>query len=222
MTFSIIARDETGALGQAVASSSPAVAARCMHLRGNVGAVASQNITDPRFGSFLLDRLADGFSASDAFRQLAALDNTLSYRQITILPFSGSGYAYSGKNTLGIHHQIISDDCVVAGNMLAGEDVILAMLEAFEKASGELEYRLLKAMKAGQYAGGEAGPIHSVGLGVVRKAGWVETDLRVDWSEVPLEDLESLLDVWMPQRDDYVIRGVKPHVAPAYGVPGEK
>ena len=53
MTFSIVARDSTGAFGSAISSSSPAVAARCVHLSDGVGVVNSQNITDPRLGPVL-------------------------------------------------------------------------------------------------------------------------------------------------------------------------
>ncbi|PKP74850.1 MAG: DUF1028 domain-containing protein, partial [Alphaproteobacteria bacterium HGW-Alphaproteobacteria-6] len=56
MTFSLVARcAETGMFGVAISSSSPAVAARCAHARAGVGAVASQNVTDPRLGPRILD-----------------------------------------------------------------------------------------------------------------------------------------------------------------------
>ncbi len=222
MTFSILARDETGALGQAVSSSSPAVAARCLNLRCDIGAVSSQNITDPRFGPALLDQLEKGETAVAALKWLETKDDTLDFRQITILPARGEGVSHSGAKTLGTHSQVVGKDCVIAGNMLASEDVPQKMLEVFESVAGDLEYRLLAAMKAGLEAGGEAGPVHSAGLGVVRNSGWMETDLRVDWSERPLTDLENLLEIWMPQRDDYVTRGINPSTAPAYGVPGDE
>ena len=69
-------------------------------------------------------------------------------------------------------------------------------------------------------AGGEAGPIHSAGLSVVRDAGWRVTDLRVDWHEHPVSELADLLDIWLPQRDDYITRGLSPSAAPGYGVAG--
>jgi uncharacterized Ntn-hydrolase superfamily protein len=56
MTFSLVARcRETGMFGVAVTSSSPAVAARCAYARAGVGAVASQNVTDPSLGPLALD-----------------------------------------------------------------------------------------------------------------------------------------------------------------------
>ena len=66
MTFSIAARcARTGQLGVAVASSSPAVAARCVHARAGVGAVLTQNVTDPRLGPRGPDLLALGATAVD-------------------------------------------------------------------------------------------------------------------------------------------------------------
>ena len=228
MTFSIIARetaaDGTAAFGMAVSSSSPAVAARCLHLRSGVGAVASQNITDPRFGPFLLDALASGASADEALVTLADRDATLDYRQLSVLGATGPGATRSGPHTLGTYASVVGEDAVCAGNMLASTEVPSVMLAAFDAASSEvdLEGRLLAAMQAGLAAGGEAGPVHSAGLAVVRSAGWVETDLRVDWSETPLEDLADLLEVWLPQRDDYVTRGIDPASSPSYGVPGDE
>ncbi|MGP5930027.1 DUF1028 domain-containing protein [Corynebacterium glyciniphilum] len=222
MTFSIIARDADGALGMAVSSSSPAVAARCLHLRGGVGVVASQNITDPRFGPYLLDLLADGLSPAEAVTRLQADDDTLDYRQISVLAPSGAGTAHSGRYTLGTYASSVGTDAVVAGNMLAATSVPDAMLAEFGDTGGELETRLLAAMQAGLGAGGEAGPVHSAGLAVIRGAGWAETDLRVDWSEDPLGDLEMLLETWLPQRDDYVTRGKDPASSPSYGVPGDE
>lgn len=226
MTFSIVARetapDGTVSFGMAVSSSSPAVAARCLHLRSGVGAVASQNITDPRFGPFLLDALASGSSATEALAALGDADATLDYRQLSVLGVTGAPVTRSGPHTLGTYASAVGEDAVCAGNMLASSDVPSVMLAAFDAAEGDLEHRLLAAMQAGLSAGGEAGPVHSAGLAVVRSVGWAETDLRVDWSETPLEDLADLLAVWTPQRDDYVTRGMDPASSPSYGVPGDE
>lgn len=222
MTFSILARDETGAFGMAVTSSSPCVAARCLHLRCGVGVAASQNITDPRFGDWLLDRLAGGDSADEALAGLREHDGTTDYRQLAVIGAQGAPAVHSGARTLGVHHARTSQDAAAAGNLLDSTGVVDAVLDGFRSATGELEQRLLAALKAGLAAGGEAGDLHSAGLAVVRDAGWAETDLRVDWSEAPISDLEALLEVWLPQRRDYVTRGIDPGTAPAYGVPGDE
>lgn len=223
MTFSIVARDATGALGIALTSSSPAVAARCIHLRSGVGGVASQNITDPRYGRILLDAFAAGRAPDAAMADLVASDDTALYRQILAVDAQGRTVAHAGAQTLGRNRTMCADGVAVGGNLLADEGVPDAMLAAFTRAGGELEHRLLTALQAGLRAGGEAGDIHSCGLAVTRASGWNETDLRVDWADHdPLGELSALLDRWMPQRDDYVTRGIHPETAPAYGVPGDE
>jgi molybdenum-dependent DNA-binding transcriptional regulator ModE len=96
------------------------------------------------------------------------------------------------------------------------------MVDAFERASGHFGARLLEALRAGAAQGGEAGPLHSAGLLIVREVSWPIADLRVDWSdEDPIAGLAALWDIYAPQIDDYVRRALDPGVAPSFGVPGE-
>jgi uncharacterized Ntn-hydrolase superfamily protein len=206
----------------AVTSSSPAVAARCIHHRAGVGGAASQNVTDPRLGTELLDALETGIGARGALESVVQGRELVEFRPLTVLEANGEGAAYSGAESLGLHHDRVGDRVVAAGNMLADTEVVDAVVETFEASTGELEERLLEALEAGLAAGGEAGPLHSAGLSVVRTVPWRETDLRVDWSDNPIEDLRALLDRWLPQRDDYVVRGLDPTAAPSYGVPGDE
>src|ERR1700744_992931 len=104
MTFSLSARcPETGMFGMVISSSSPAVAARCVHLRAKVGAVASQNITDPALGQIGLDLLARGLSAKEVRDALVASTPFSAYRQLVVIDGQGRTTAFSGANTLGIH-----------------------------------------------------------------------------------------------------------------------
>ncbi|MFE7170015.1 DUF1028 domain-containing protein [Streptomyces sp. NPDC057616] len=223
MTFSLVVRDG-GRFGLVVSSSSPAVAARCAHLRPGVGAAASQNITDPTLGARLLDRLAEHGDAERALADVvgaAGTKETVEHRQLTVLGRTGPGFAFSGAQTLGTHASATADGAVAAGNMLAGEHIPGVLLDAYASATGELEERLVAALRAAVAAGGEEGPVHSAGLAVVADVGWRVTDLRVDWAGDPVDRLADLLAVWLPQRDDYVRRGLDPASAPSYGVPGD-
>ncbi|MFE6446767.1 DUF1028 domain-containing protein [Nocardiopsis dassonvillei] len=220
MTFSIAAHQD-GRFGIAASSSSPAVAARVVHLRDSVGAVASQNITDPRLGTALLDRLAAGASPQSALDAVTGTAPDIAYRQLTVVDASGAAATFSGGLTLGVHGEATGPHCAAAGNMLSDPGVPAAMCEAFASAQGELEERLLTALAAGLAAGGEAGPVYSAGLSTVSAHGWRDTDLRVDWREDPIGELGELLKVWLPQRDDYVRRGLEPAASPGYGVPGD-
>lgn len=222
MTFSVLGTDGEGAVGMAVTSSSPAVAARCVHLRAGVGGASSQNITDPRLGTALLDALESGAGAWSALEGVVEANDTIRFRQLTVLGVDGDAAAYSGSESLGVHADRVGSGVVAAGNLLAGTGVVDAIVDAFERATGELEERLIVALAAGLAAGGEAGPVRSAGLAVVRRVPWRETDLRVDWSEDPVGDLQKLLDMWLTQRDDYITRALDPDAAPSYGVPGDE
>ncbi|WP_327298976.1 MULTISPECIES: DUF1028 domain-containing protein [unclassified Streptomyces] len=223
MTFSLVARDGER-FGIAVSSSSPAVAARVAHLKPGVGAAASQNVTDPTLGTSLLTGLAEHGDARRALTDVtgaARNAKTIGYRQLTVLGRSGPGFAYSGSGTLGTYASATADGAVAAGNMLSGEHIPQVLIDAYAAATGELEERLIAGLRAAVAAGGEEGPVHSAGLAVVTDVDWRVTDLRVDWADDPVDRLADLLDVWLPQRDDYVRRGLDPQAAPSYGVLGD-
>jgi uncharacterized Ntn-hydrolase superfamily protein len=224
MTFSIAARcPETGTMGIAISSSSPAVAARCAHARANVGVVASQNITDPSLGSRGLDLLEQGLDADTALAALLKDYPTADWRQLVILDRTGKAAVHCGRETLGVHATAVGQDCVAAGNLLANTGVPAAMVEGFEAGRGDLGDRLIAAMEAGSKAGGEAGPVHSAGLYMVRDVSWPIADLRVDWIEKdPIQALGNLWRLYKPQLEDYVTRALDPTAAPSYGVPGDE
>lgn len=225
MTFSISARcARTGALGIAIASSSPAVAARCAHARAGVGVVATQNVTDPRLGPRGLDLLAGGMVATEALVALVAEAPFVEYRQLALIDAHGRTASFSGAKALGCHGACESAGVVAAGNLLAGTEVLPAMVAAFAAGTAQdLGDRLLAAMRAAIVAGGEAGPVHSAGLLVVRDVAWPIVDLRVDWDESdPIGALSRLWALWRPQMDAYVARALDPAAAPAFGVAGER
>ncbi|MBB5851233.1 DUF1028 domain-containing protein [Amycolatopsis umgeniensis] len=225
MTFSIVGREVSGGtvrFGVAASSSSPAVAARVAHLLPGVGAAASQNVTDPRLGGRLLDRLAEHGDPERALSEVVAAASGVEFRQLTVLGPTGPGFAFSGAKTLGNHASATADGVVAAGNMLADEQVPQSIVDVFLASTGELEQRLVTALRAGLAAGGEEGPVRSAGVVVVSDVDWRITDLRVDWAEDPIDRLAGLLDVWLPQRDDYVTRALDPGAAPSYGVPGDE
>ncbi|HMK85785.1 MAG TPA: DUF1028 domain-containing protein [Steroidobacteraceae bacterium] len=223
MTFSIVARSPDARMfGVAISSSSPAVAARCAHARASVGAVATQNITDPALGAAILDGLADGMSAGAALGAALAATPYGAYRQLVVVGATGPPVVHSGAHALGLVSVAIGTRAAAAGNLLAHVEVPAAMLAGFEAATGHLGSRLLAGLSAGAARGGEAGPLHSAGLLVVREVAWPIVDLRVDWTEAdPITELEAVWKVYAPQIDDYVRRAVDPARSPSFGVPGD-
>lgn len=223
MTFSLIARcAKSGQFGMVISSSSPAVAARCAHTRAGVGAVASQNITDPGLGPLLLDELAKGNSASDALILITRNRQHIDYRQLLVIDAQGRTAIHSGGQVLGIWGEAQGKDCAAGGNLLGNDTIPDAMIHAFESATGHLGDRLIAALSAGLEAGGEAGPVHSAGLKIVDRLDWPLVDLRIDWSETPIQALESAWQIYRPQMAAYVQRALDPTQAPSYGVPGDE
>jgi len=224
VTLSIAGRcAQSGQFGVAISSSSPAVAARCAWARASVGAACTQNITDPRLGTVLLDSMAKGDSASEAMAAVIRTEPLIAWRQLTAIDRNGVTASWSGERTLSVHATAEGPDCVAAGNLLAGSDVPTAMIGAFAAApDNELGDRLVAALAQGLRAGGEAGPMHSAGLVIVRDVPWPVTDLRIDWSDDPVGDLNVLWRLWRPQADAYRRRALDPAAAPNYGVPGDE
>ena len=160
MTFSLVARcAETGMFGVAIASSSPAVAARCAYTRAEVGAVASQNITDPILGPFALDLMQGGMTAPQAVAGVRDRGRFIEYRQVLAIDRHGNTAIHSGPNSLGIWTDAAGKDVLSAGNLLANDGVPQAIVDGFVSATGHLGDRLIAAMRAGLAAGGEAGPM---------------------------------------------------------------
>jgi uncharacterized Ntn-hydrolase superfamily protein len=223
VTFSLVARcAETGMFGVAIASSSPAVAARCSYARAGVGAVASQNVTDPTLGPLALDLMEAGARAEEAVAEVKRRGRFIEYRQVLAVDRHGGTAIHSGPNSLGIWTQAQGEDVASGGNLLANDGVPQAIVDGFVASSGHLGDRLIAAMRAGLAAGGEAGPVHSAGLKLVDKVSWPVADLRCDWTEgCPSEAVATAWEVYKPQLDAYVQRALDPRAAPSYGVPGD-
>jgi uncharacterized Ntn-hydrolase superfamily protein len=225
MTFSIVARcSTTGQVGVAIASSSPAVAARCAHVGAGVGAVATQNITNPIIGHHVLAHLGQGHSASEALRHALDQEAFPQARQVLVIDTAGRTAHHSGSGTLGVWAVATGVDCVAGGNLLDNPDVPDVMVKAFCTTGGSLGDRLLASMQGGTNAGGEAGPVYSAGLLIAHQQPWPYVDLRVDWHQEgqPISALAQLWDVYQPQADEYVTRAISPTVAPSFGVPGDQ
>lgn len=224
MTFSLIARcADTGMFGLAISSSSPAVAARCAYARAGVGAVASQNVTDPTLGPLALDLMQNGMGAAEAIERVRERGKFIEYRQVLAIDKHGATAIHSGPNSLGIWTQAQGKDVASGGNMLASDGVPQAVVDGFLASSGHLGGRLIAAMQAGLAAGGEAGPLHSAGMLLVDKVAWPVADLRCDWTDdCPISAISNLWDIYKPQLDSYVQRAIDPRQAPSYGVPGNE
>lgn len=226
MTFSICGRCATsGMLGVAITTSSICVGSRCPWVRAGVGAVSTQNVTLPSIGATVLDAMEQGADSKTAMDKTLCGQAFSEYRQVIAIDSTGVCAVFSGAKTLGTNATATGKNCVVAGNLLAGESLAATMTQRFAaNAALSLPERLLCALEAGLYdAGGEMGDVHSAALLAAHKHPWPVVDLRVDWDDTdPIRALRRLWTAYEPQMEDYVTRAINPASAPSYGVPGDE
>ena len=194
MTFSIIARcPKTLALGVATASASIAVGNRVPHVKAGVGAIATQAKTNIKYGIEGLKLLEMGFSPKKTLETLLEKDSEREERQVVMIDAQGRIAAFTGRKTLEYKGHIVGENYAVAGNLLASKRVIEAMAIAFEESKGEtLVERLLKALEAGQKAGGDRRGRASAALKVCNDNKRI-ISLKVDLDPHPIKELRKII-----------------------------
>lgn len=196
-TFSIVARcARSGELGVAVSTKVPAVGSLCPFVRSGVGAVATQAWVNPYLGPRVLNALASGLSAELALQQALGSDVEYAIRQVGVIGASGPAAAFTGAKTDPWKGHRTGADYSVQGNMLVGEETIVAMAEAFVASSAQsLAERLLLAIEAGQAAGGDRRGRQSAALQVFGVEEYPLVDLRVDEHRDPVAELRRIFEV---------------------------
>jgi uncharacterized Ntn-hydrolase superfamily protein len=217
MTYSIAARcPKTGAFGIAITSSSICVASRCAWV-GPLGAVSTQNVTDPALGPAGLALLRQGLGAGAVLDLLLAGTPEPEWRQVGVIDRYGKTALHSGSQALPLAAFAQSDACMALGNLLASADVPARMIAAYEETHGaNFAERLLQGLEAGLAAGGETGDEHAAGLHVAEIHDWPVVDLRVDWHDEPIAELRRIWELYAPQRAAYESRARAPGTAPSF------
>ena len=205
MTWSIIARDAaTGALGIAIASRVIAVGALCPWLRPGVAAVSAQSYTSPVAGERTLAGLAGGQAFEAAVANALSDDAGRDWRQIHGVDAAGRPYAHTGASCIDWCGHWTGDAVSVAGNMLAGRDVVDATVEAWLSGDDRpFADRLLAALEAGPTVGGDKRGQQSAALKVVGYEAHAEVDLRVDEHVAPIAELRRIFDLFWVERRPY-------------------
>ncbi|WP_137131819.1 DUF1028 domain-containing protein [Rhizobium sp. FY34] len=197
MTWSIVARDpETGHLGIAVASRFFAVGSAVPHLCGGVGAVATQAFVSPLYGVDGLAMLGEGMAPQAIIDMLTARDDGAEQRQMHLIDASGHNAAFTGTKCIDWAGHIVDENVSVAGNMLAGPQVLEKTLDAYKALSkAPLAERLLGAMEAGEAAGGDKRGKQSAALVIYRDQDYAWLNIRADDHPDPLDELWRLYRV---------------------------
>jgi uncharacterized Ntn-hydrolase superfamily protein len=197
MTWSIIARDpSTGQIGIAVATRFFAVGARVPHIAPGIGGVATQALVNPYYGIDGVKLLREGRAPREVVDALIASDDGREARQLHIMDINGRIAAHTGAECIDWCGHIQGDGFSLAGNMLAGADVLGDTAQAFiANASLPFAQRLITAMKAGEAAGGDKRGKQSAALVIQGEEEWSDLDLRDDDHTDPLAELERLEQV---------------------------
>lgn len=206
-TFSIIACGETSkTCVAAVATNNLAVGASVIYAEGDVGAVATQFETNPRYGPQGLKLLQQGMAPEKVMQKLLENDNnfdggTVEDRQVALISVDGLSAEHTGLHAAAsvwsgsITGELEGTHYAVQGNGLVGDHVLLSMQKAFTVSSGTLAERAMLALAAGQAAGGQKTGHMSAALLSRTLAGFPhDIDIRVDASAAPVQDLQRLLD----------------------------
>jgi uncharacterized Ntn-hydrolase superfamily protein len=181
------------------------VGALCVHTRRGVGALATQALMNPLYGPAGLAQLAAGRSPADVVAELTAADAGRAQRQLHLLGARGTGAAHTGEACIDWCGHLMLEDCSVAGNMLAGPQVLRATADAFAAhAHLALAERLIEAMAAGEAAGGDKRGKQSAALRIHGDEDHAELDLRVDDHAEPIDELRRLYAVSLQRFQPFV------------------
>ena len=224
MTFSITGFcATTGAVGVAVATFSLACGARSRAVAG-VGAVMSQGFASYVIPDEAMRLLREGLTAPEVMAKLREWDAEFDWRQVSLVDARGTALAHTGSKPRAWAGQLQGQDCAASGNVLAGPQVVAAMVAAFEASAGEaLAERLLRALEAARAAGGQVGPSgpmteRSASLKVALGESFPIRDLRVDFSPSAIVALRELHDEYEKMAPFYEQRWRDPAANPPQDV----
>ena len=193
MTWSLIARDTTGAFGIAVATKNFAVGCRVPFIESGIGAIATQALVNPFYGAHGLIFLQDEMPPVDVIKILTDGDEGRDQRQVHMMDRHGRIAAHTGKDCVDWCGHTAGEDFSVAGNMLAGPAVIEETAKAYvSNAALPFPRRLIAALQAGEAAGGDKRGKQSAALVIYGEEEWPDLDLRVDDHADPLAELARL------------------------------
>ena len=213
-TFSILGYDPaTGEVGGAVQSRVFSVGNGVLWAEAGVGAAATQAIVDVSYGPQAITLLRKGVKPADVVKQVWEADPdpdptrwTKQGRQFAVIDAAGNVAAYTGPKASTWAGDRQGKYCTAQGNILAGPDVVSAMVKAFEETTGHLSLRLQAALEAGQAAGGDTRGMQSAAMLIVKKDGgvWLHNDvvvrLQVDDNPEPIKELRRLVEKNARQR----------------------
>jgi uncharacterized Ntn-hydrolase superfamily protein len=196
MTWSLVARDASGAFGVAVASRFFAVGALCPGISAGRGALSSQALMNPLYVRDALALFDEGLDGPSVIARLVQSDTGRDVRQVHAIDAQGRTAAHTGRSCIEWCGHRAGEGYSLAGNMLAGPQVLEATARSYEaNASLPFARRLIVALQAGEDAGGDKRGKQAAALRIHTTESHPFLDLRVDDHAEPLMELARLYEV---------------------------
>lgn len=193
-------------MGAAVQSHYFSVGSIVPWARAGVGVVATQALVNAQFGPDGLALLEAGHSPREALAKLLEADEGRAYRQVALLAPGQAPATHTGETCIAEAGHVTSTDYSCQANMMLNDTVWEAMSQAFDAENGPLSHRMLTALKAAEYEGGDIRGRQSAAMVIVRTEATGRAvddrvlDLRVEDHHNPLTELERLLAVHQAYR----------------------
>ena len=195
MTMSILARNpENGLLGGAAMTGNLCVGAWVLWGDSRTGIAATQGEKPSTiWADEAFDLLRDDQEAQHVVDQVTRRDGGRAWRQMSLLCRSGTMGVFTGESNQGWKGELVAEDLIVAGNTLKGPQVVEAARDAYLQTEGLMVDRLLAGLRAAEMAGGDSRGNMSAAMLIVCDTE-PPLNLRVDWSERPIDGLSALVD----------------------------
>jgi uncharacterized Ntn-hydrolase superfamily protein len=117
-------------------------------------------------------------------------------RQFHLIDKEGRNAAFTGAKCIDWAGHLVRDNVSVAGNMLAGPEVVDETMAVYESGAGKpFAERLLEAMQAGEGVGGDKRGKQSAALVIYRDQDYPWLSIRADDHADPLRELRRLCAV---------------------------
>lgn len=204
MTFSIIGLDsERGLIGSAVASKWTSVGGCVPFFRPGIGLAHVQGCAYARTAENIWHAMTeDGMTPDAAVADALSRDTGADHRQVLVMDLAGRSAVVTGAACQPHAAHQTGINCIAAGNTLANDTVVPAMVAAFDSMSEALlGARLLAALEAGEAAGGDARGREAAALRIYTfdypDQRFFPLDIRVDSHDDPLLELRRLYDVFL-------------------------
>jgi uncharacterized Ntn-hydrolase superfamily protein len=217
MTYTVIGRcARTHEIGIGVATYSLACGSFTQGAHGGAGIAMTQ--ANVRKGNAFIARslLTQGFSSRSVVDALVRDDADESLRQIAVMTRDGASASHTGAKVAGWAGAKAGVDYVVFGNVLAGEQVIDAMVSGFLSDPGQpLVERLIRSLEQGRDAGGQTYgkshlPERSACVLVTGRKETADWDLRVDLHRTAVHELRRVYEAFSHYQGYYEDRDEDP------------